>query len=360
MLVLNWQSWVGTLVAVVIALTGVALLLIVARLAVPLLARHAGWVRDLFRRVRIRLTVLLAVVALWVACALTEPRTEAYWPGLAHAFLIAVVLSAAWTLSAFASFGITRVMGRYKRDAGAAPEIRRMHTQLLVVRRLVAVLIAVIAVGAVLFTFPEVRAVGTSVLASAGIVSIVAGLAAQSTLGNLIAGIQVAFSDAVRVGDVVVVEGEWGRIGEITLSYVVVHIWDERRLVLPSTYFTTQPFESWTRKSDEVLGTVYLDLDWRVPIDEVRKHFQEVVEASDLWDRRVSNVLVTDARGGHLTVRLLVSAADSGDQWDLRCLVREQMVTWLQREHPDALPTTRVMMEAAADDARSPKAAEGR
>src|SRR5690606_27011502 len=143
----------------------------------------------------------------------------------------------------------------------------------------------------------------------------------QSVLGNLIAGIQLAFTDQMRVGDVVVVEGEWGRIGELTLSYVVVYIWDERRLVLPCTYFTSQPFEVWTRKSDKVLGTVYMDLDWRVPIEPLRGEFQRVVEGSELWDGRASGVLVTGSQGGYLTVRFLISAANSGDQWSLRCLV---------------------------------------
>ena len=350
---ISWQTWIGTLVAIVLALVAVALVALIVRLVVAVVARRLEWMRDLHSRTSIRFTLLLTVVWLWVACAVTAPRLQEWWPALSHTFLVAVILAAAWFVSALASFGITRVMLRYSGEDAVSPEMRRMRTQLSVVRRLIAVLIAVIAIGAVLFTFPEVRAIGTSVLASAGIVSIVAGLAAQSTLGNLIAGIQLAFSDAIRVGDVVVVEDEWGSIGEITLSYVVVYIWDERRLVLPSTYFTTQPFESWTRKSDKVLGTVYMDLDWRVPLAEVREKFQSVIAASDAWDQRAAGVLVTDARGGFVTVRFLVSAANSGDQWNLRCLVREEMVTWLQQEHPDALPVTRVRMEEPAAEPSS-------
>lgn len=355
---LDWLSLTGTLLAMFAVVAGVALILFVSALVVSLLSRRAPWVRELFGRVRIRVTTLLLLSGLWVACALTLPGAEPWWPALSHAFLIGVILSAAWVVSAAATFGISQVIEGYSIEDTSA-EMRRKRTQLSMVRRLVAVLIAVIAIGAVLFTFPEMRAVGTSVLASAGIVSIVAGLAAQSTLGNLIAGIQVAFSDSVRVGDVVVVEGEWGRIGEITLSYVVVYIWDERRLVLPSTYFTTQPFESWTRRSDKVLGTVYMDFDWRVPIAEVRERFMTVVESSDSWDGRAASVLVTDARGGFVTVRFLISAANSGDQWNLRCLVREDMVTWLQREHPDALPVTRVRMEEPVTASAAVLAPEG-
>src|SRR5690606_19219178 len=196
------------------------------------------------------------------------------------------------------------------------------------------------------FSFPEMRAVGTSLLASAGIVSIVAGLAAQSILGNLIAGIQIAFTDAIRVGDVVVVEGEWGRIGEINLSYVIVNVWDERRLVLPCSYFTTNPVETWTRRSDRIMGAVFMDLDWRVPMDAVRERFQQVIDASPAWDRRTSSVFVTDSQGGFVTVRFVMSAKDSGDLWAIRCEVREKMMTWLQQEHPEALPRTRLNLES--------------
>lgn len=341
---LDWQTWTGTLIALVVAVTGVAVVLFVTQLMAVVLSRRLPWVKDLYGGLRIRLTTVLLLATLWVVCSLTAPRGEGWWPALSHAFLIAMILSAAWLLSSLATFGISRVIASYSTES-TAPEIRRKRTQLSMVRRLVAVLIAVIAVGAALFTFPEMRAIGTGVLASAGIVSIVAGLAAQSTLGNLIAGIQVAFSDSVRVGDIVVVEGEWGHIGEITLSYVVVNIWDERRLVLPSTYFTTQPFESWTRKTDNVLGTVYMDLDWRIPVDGVRARFQQIVESSDSWDGRASSVLVTGSQGGFVTLRFLISAANADDQWDLRCLVREQIVKWLQAEHPYALPTARVLME---------------
>lgn len=344
---MEWATWSGALVALAIAVAGVAVVLLVVHLAVRATARRVPFIRELVTRIRHRLAAVLLIGALWAASSVTAPRFEPWWPVLEHVLLIAQILAVAWLISALATFGITRAIGRFD-SASPTAEVRRMRTQLSVVRRLVVVLIAVVAVGSVLFTFPEVQAIGTSVLASAGIVSIVAGLAAQSTLGNLIAGIQIAFSDSVRVGDVVVVEGEWGRIGEITLSYVVVYIWDERRLVLPSTYFTSQPFESWTRKSDQVLGTVYMDLDWRVPIDEVRAHFRSVVEASPAWDGRSASVLVTDARGGFVTVRFVISAANSDDQWDLRCSVREEMVTWLQREHPDALPVTRVRVEDPA------------
>ena len=206
-------------------------------------------------------------------------------------------------------------------------------------------IIAILAIGFALFTFPAVQGVGAGLLASAGVLSVIGGLAAQSVLGNLFAGIQLAFSNAIRVGDVVVVKDEWGTVGEITLSYVVIYIWDERRLIVPSTHFTSEAFETWTRKNSKVLGTVFMDVDWRVPLEDVRKEFEAFLEKNPLWDRRASSVLVTDAVGGYVQLRFLVSAEDSSKQWDLRCEVREHMVTWLQKNHPEALPLSRISLD---------------
>ena len=177
---------------------------------------------------------------------------------------VAVIVVVAWFVGALAIFFEDLGLARYRIDTADNRIARRVRTQVLILRRLTLVVVVVIAAGAILLGFPGVEAVGASVLASAGLVSVVAGLAAQSTLANVFAGIQLAFSDAIRIDDVVVVEGQWGLIEEITLSYVVVHIWDDRRLVLPSTYFTTTPFENWTRRNSELLGAVELDLDWRV------------------------------------------------------------------------------------------------
>uniref|UniRef100_UPI00321655BA mechanosensitive ion channel family protein n=1 Tax=uncultured Arthrobacter sp. TaxID=114050 RepID=UPI00321655BA len=170
----------------------------------------------------------------------------------------------------------------------------------------------------------------------------VAGLAAQTSLVNVFAGIQLAFTDAIRVDDVVVVQKEWGRIEEITLTYVVVHIWDDRRLILPSTYFTTTPFENWTRRQSEVMGTVEFDLDWRAPVEDMRAELKKVLATTELWDERVGILQITDATAGFVRVRILVSAADSAQLFDLRCLIREELVLFLQQEHPTALPHVRL------------------
>jgi hypothetical protein len=196
--------------------------------------------------------------------------------------------------------------------------------------------------AAALMTFPSFTDIGKTLFASAGVLSVVAGLAAQTSLGAVFAGIQIAFSDAIRVGDVVVLEDEWGRIEEITLTYVVVHLWDERRLVLPCTYFTTTPFQNWTRNATELLGTAEFDLDFTVPIDGMRAELERLLSDDELWDRRVGIVQVTDCVGGYLRVRILVSASNAAALFDLRCHVREGITAWLQRTNPGALPRWRV------------------
>jgi hypothetical protein len=210
----------------------------------------------------------------------------------------------------------------------------------------------IIGIGAILLTFPGVEAAGASVLASAGLISVIAGLAAQSTLGNVFAGMQLAFSGSIRVDDVVVVEQQWGRIEEITLTYVVVHLWDDRRFVLPSTYFTSTPFENWTRTNSELLGAVELDLDWRVRPGEMRAELDRILDRTELWDRRVKVLQVTDAVQGSVRVRVLATSHDAPSLFDLRCYIREELVDWIQRTHPDALPVQRVLM---VDEVAAPR-----
>ena len=351
---IDWTSWPGTLIAIVVAVAAAFAAVVMLQLTASAISRKVPWVKDLDRRIRRAWAFVCSTVAVWIACLISEPGGETWWPALSRIFLILTILFGAWLLAALVSFGFERLMMREDIELVGA-ELRRRRTQVIVIHRLVLVFIGVAAVGAALFTFPELRVVGTSLLASAGIVSVIAGLAAQSIFGNLIAGIQIAFTDAIRVGDVVVVEGEWGRIGEINLSYVVIYIWDERRLIVPCSYFTTTPIETWTRRSDKILGTVYMDLDWRVPMDAVRTRFTEIIEASDAWDGRSSSVAVTGSEGGFVTVRFVMSSRDSSDQWDLRCEVREKMMTWLQEKHPEALPRTRVLMDSGDLGGRQPE-----
>jgi small-conductance mechanosensitive channel len=261
--------------------------------------------------------------------------------GVLHALVLLVIASVAWLVGALLLVLEDVALARWRVDVPDNMKARRVKTQVVIMRRVTIAAIVVLTAGVMLMTFPDVRALGASVLASAGVVSVIAALAAQSTLGNLIAGLQLAFSDAVRIDDVVVVEGEWGRIEELTLTYVAVQIWDDRRLILPTSYFTTKPFQNWTRTGSAVLGTAEIDVDWSAPVEPMRAELRAVCEGSELWDGRVCVLQVTEATGGMIRLRALVSAHDAGSLWDLRCLVRERLVTWVFEHRRDSLPRLR-------------------
>lgn len=261
--------------------------------------------------------------------------------GLLHGLVIAVIAAAAWLFGALLLVLEDVSLARWRTDVPDNMKARRLHTQVVMLRRVTVAAIVVLTLGIVLMTFPAVRTLGASVLASAGVISVVAALAAQSMLGNLFAGLQLAFSDAVRIDDVVVVEGEWGRVEELTLSYVVVQIWDDRRLILPTSYFTTKPFQNWTRTGSAVLGTAEIDVDWSAPVEPLRAELRRLCEDSELWDGRVCVLQVTEAVGGLIRLRALVSAHDAGTLWDLRCLVRERLVGWVWEHRRESLPRWR-------------------
>ncbi len=342
----EWHSWGGlflaVLIAVVVALAAIALVSVLSRV----IARRREWPKALASGARHPFRLLLVVIAAWIAVYLTSPDPD-WRAGLNHSFLVIVIAITAWLVGGLISFAIGLAMTRYRTDIPDNKVARRMQTQLAIVRRLAFVVVVVLAIGGILLTFPGVQAVGASVLASAGVVSVVAGLAAQSTLANVFAGVQLAFSDAIRVEDVVIADGEWGRIEEITLTYVVMHLWDDRRMVFPSTYFTSTPFQNWTRNSSELLGAVDLDLDWRVSPSAMRQQLETVLARSENWDGRASVLQVTDAVGGFVRVRILVSAIDAPTLFDLRCYVREEMVEWIQEQDPAGLPRSRVQLVEA-------------
>ncbi|WKK70989.1 mechanosensitive ion channel [Rathayibacter oskolensis] len=330
----------AVLIAVVVAIVVTAVVALVIRS----IGKRKTWARLLIRRVRIPFRVLLITIAVWVALAATV--SGEVWPGLVdRIFQIATIGAAAWLVGALFVFLEDLGAERYRTDTADNRRARRLRTQMTIIRRVAVAAVVVVALGASLLTFPEARTAGASVLASAGVLSIVAGLAVQSSLTNIFAGMQLAFSDAIRLDDVVIVENEWGRIEEITLTYVVVHLWDDRRLVLPTNHFTTQPFQNWTRTGSELLGAVELDLDWRVRPDEMREELHRILEETDLWDQRVSVLQVTDAVGGYVRIRVLVTARDAPTLFDLRCYVRERLVTWLHESDPVALPRQRVEMQ---------------
>jgi small-conductance mechanosensitive channel len=211
----------------------------------------------------------------------------------------------------------------------------------------VTALIAILATASILWSFGEVRALGASLLASAGIVGIVAGVAARSTLANVFAGVQIAFSAPIRIDDVVVVDGEWGRVEEITLAHVIVRTWDERRLILPCLYFIENPFQNWTRPTSEILVPLELKLDPYVDLEGLRRAVDEVAAGHPLWDRRVNVVQVTGVDATTVTVRVLLSARNASEAWDLRCDVREALLVYLRRQQPSALPRIRLTADTS-------------
>ncbi|RZL38674.1 MAG: mechanosensitive ion channel [Pedobacter sp.] len=219
---------------------------------------------------------------------------------------------------------------------------RKIRTQLQFLRKFVVATIIVVSASIVLLSFESMRKVGAGLLTGVGIGGIIIGFAAQKSLGNLLAGFQIAFTQPIRIDDVVIVEGEWGKIEEITLTYVVVNIWDQRRLILPITYFIEKPFQNWTRVSSQLLGTVFLYLDYTVPIPPLRDELTRLLNENPLWDKRVNVVQVTDNKELNLEVRFLMSAKNSSQAFDLRCYVRENMIAFINQNYPDSLPKTRL------------------
>ena len=288
--------------------------------------------------------VALPLLFLGLAIAAT-PLGEAWAGPLRHAFLIGGVLSLAWLAVRVIGALERRVIRLNRIDVADNLAARRAQTQTHVIAGVAQGAVVLVGVSIALMTFPQVRQLGATLLASAGIVGLVAGIAAKPVFGNLIAGLQIAIAQPIRFDDVVIVEGEWGRIEEITATYVVVRIWDERRLVVPLQWFVEHPFENWTRTTSQLLGTAFLWLDYRTPMAAIREELARICAADERWDGRVCVAQVTDTDRNVMQVRLLVSARNSGELFDLRCAVREGVVAFLQARHPQALPRLRMDLE---------------
>lgn len=265
-----------------------------------------------------------------------------------HALLVALILSLAWLVVGLSAVIEDVVRRRFPTDVEDNLRARRIQTKVQVIRRIITVVTAFVAIAAVLMTFPAAQEVGMSLLASAGVIGLVVGIAARPTLSNLIAGLQVAFTEPIRLDDVVIVDGEWGWIEEINTTHVVVRLWDLRRLVVPLTRFLEESFQNWTRQKSDLLGSVHLHADYRVPVDRVRDELKRILERSDLWDGETWNLQVVDATERTIELRALMSAPDAPTAWNLRCEVREEMLAFLQDEHPASLPRIRAEVQ---DDA---------
>ncbi|MYZ33831.1 MULTISPECIES: mechanosensitive ion channel domain-containing protein [unclassified Streptomyces] len=301
----------------------------------------------LLRRCRLPLQVVLLTTMLRGSFRETGWRIfETYHTTIGRALSLVLTGAGAWLVVRIVSAVVESAYARYASSTRDAARVRRVRTQVTLIMRIVTAVVVVVAVAAILLTFPDMRAVGTSMLASAGIIGIVAGVAAQSTLGNLFAGFQIAFGDMVRIGDTVVVDGEWGVVEEVTLTFLTVRTWDERRITMPVSYFTSKPFENWSRGGIQMTGTVFFQLDHSAPVPLMREKLHAILLECPAWDGRDWNLAVTDTTPSTMEVRAVVTAKDANDIWTVRCAVREAMLAWLAEHHAYALP--RIGMAPAA------------
>ncbi|RDI64653.1 mechanosensitive ion channel family protein [Nocardia pseudobrasiliensis] len=292
----------------------------------------------LLRRTQLPLQALLATAALHF----TYPLAELHWRSddvIRNILAATAIMAAAWLTMRGVDAVAENTLEEYATRTTDIARVRRLRTQLTLLRRIVTTVLTITtAAVAILLLFPDLRTLGTSLLASAGVIGIIAGVAAQSTLGNLMAGLQIAFGDSVKIGDTVVVEGEWGTIEEITLTFLTVRIWDDRRLTMPVSYFNSKPYENWSKGGPQITGTVFLYLDHSTPVPQLREHLYEYLRGREDWDGRNWNLLVTDSTPTSIVVRASMSARNADDVWTLRCAVREELLSWVRHNHPYALP----------------------
>jgi small-conductance mechanosensitive channel len=359
--VLHWiPAWViGAVVMIVPALIVLALYRWFTRRLIRLTGRFSPFLQTLLERGQGPASGFVVVLALGAAL----PAARFPFPlaiAIGRALLVAFILILGWTAAIALDIAVTVYLRRFRTDVEDNLLARKHVTQMRILQRVGKTLLAIVTVAAALMTFAAVRQYGISLLASAGAAGIILGLSARPVLGNLLAGIQIAITQPIRVEDQVVVEGESGWIETITSTYVVVRIWDLRRMIVPLTYFIEKPFQNWTYESAAQIGSVFLNVDYTVPVERVRQQLDEILHASKLWDGKVAGLQVTDAPNSMIQLRALVSARNPGQAWDLRCEVREKLIGFLQAEFPDALPRQRtVTVGPLPADAGRPASAEG-
>jgi small-conductance mechanosensitive channel len=298
-------------------------------------------------KVPTRVMVILSAGAAILAAA---PLSETARAIVFHSAELAAIGAVGWLFIALAKFVSKFIEHRYTSGGEDSLAARRVRTQTQVIQRIAGIGIITVTIAVMLMTFPNVRQIGASMLASAGIAGLVAGIAARSTFASLIAGLQVALTQPIRLEDSVVVEGEWGWIEEIGTTYVVVRLWDLRRLIVPLTYFIEKPFQNWTRTTSDLLGTAMIYADYTVPVEEVRGELNRILNETPLWDRRAWGLQVTDLTDSTIQMRALMSASNASRAFDLRCYVRERLVHFLQEKYPQCLPTKRTKLAVRKEE----------
>ena len=339
------SGWLEPLFAAVLAALGALIAHRIGRVVILRLTRISILLENVARqcdRPALWVLPLVAVEMVWHASPEDLPLigTVRHYTGL---LLIATIT---W-LGVAAARGVAKgIIARHPADVADNLLARSIHTQTRMLARTAMGAIMVIGLSFMLMTFPGARQLGASLLASAGVAGLVAGIAAKSVFSNLIAGLQIALSQPMRIDDVLIVQGEWGRVEEITGSYVVLRLWDERTLIVPLQWFIENPFQNWTRHNAAILGTVMLWVDYTLPLQPLRAEAQRLADGSPDWDRRVCEVQVVDTSERCMQLRVLLSSASAGQNWNLRCALREGLIEFIRREHPQALPRVRAEVQS--------------
>ena len=278
-------------------------------------------------------------------------ETAKSWEGvlsyLPHMNTVLIICGLTWSLLVLTKIGKIALLKQYDINQEDNLKARKVYTQINVLEKVAKFIIVILGIGLILISFESIRQIGVGLFASAGVAGIIIGFSAQKAIGTLIAGVQIAITQPFRLEDAVVVEGEWGWIEEINLNYVVVRLWDQRRLILPSTYFLEKPFQNWTRSSSDIIGSVFIHTDYTISFDALRAELDRILELTDLWDKKVKVLQVTDAKEFTVESRILVSAKNSPTAWDLRVYVREKMVEFIQKNYPESLPKTRINLTSS-------------
>jgi small-conductance mechanosensitive channel len=343
--ILNIDHFERIIFSVIVIVIG----LIVLYFTIKSLRQYIVLLKPREARIKLVRKVVMPVVLFIVVLAirLNLPNLvseEELMKSLKHFFAIILILSSTWIL--INAIRITRIIILSKYDVSQKNNLlaRKLHTQFRIVERILIFILVFIAIALILLTFDSIKQIGISLFASAGVAGLIIGLAAQKVIGSILAGFQLAITQPIRIDDVVIVENEWGWIEEITLTYVVIRLWDKRRLVVPTTYFIEKPFQNWTRTSSELIGSVFIFTDYTMPVRELREQFEKILSETDLWDGNIANVQVTNSTNHSIEIRFLMSAHDSPTLWDLRTFVREKVVEYLQENHPDKLPRARILL----------------
>ena len=346
----NWGVWTQFLILCSAIITGLIIHYFLFRIFDRLATRTKTTFDDsVVKHLRnpSRLIFLLIIVSFGLPLLTLHPKALDF---LRHFINLCFITSAAWLFVNMTFVLDDFILSQYELDVVDNLRARKIYTQLQVFKRIVIVIVGIITFAAMLMTFEKVRQLGTSILASAGVIGIIVGVAAQRTIATFIAGFQIAVTQPICLDDVVIVENEWGRIEEITLTYVVVRIWDMRRLILPITYFIEKPFQNWTRVTADLLGTVFLYVDYTTPIQVVREELHRILQSSELWDGKVWGLQVTNFTERTVELRALMSAPDASTAWKLRCEVRERLIEFIQKNYPDGLSKVRAEIKDLRND----------